>query len=375
MLKTILDPESFQLHENAVEFSRAFLSGGAEMIDRDAVFSAHLWSLLSDAGYTTLVLPKQNGGEGISMTSACAVVHGLALNTKDNGLLFSLCAHLFAGLAPLTKFSNAQTLGFSEAISKNAIISNAMTEPHGGSDAFSMRSRGRVVESGFEIEASKNFITNAPIATHALVFVSTDETKGALGGISCILVNNKQFVASSPQSTMGLRTSPISEFFVSSVVSSNQIINSLGSGFMIFQYAMEMERVGIAAMHLGTMGQLLTDCIRFSKEHFSQGRSLISHQAISHRLAEMKVKLDASTLMVYHAAELLDKGQSLASYSSEVKLFVSEALLFCAQSALQIRAGNGYSTGWIERFLRDAHAASIYSGTSEIQKNIIAAYL
>ncbi|MFN3341364.1 MAG: acyl-CoA dehydrogenase family protein [Flavobacteriales bacterium] len=374
MLDNILNKEDLQLYIHASDFSRKHLSGSFEEADRSCSFAKLSWDQLVKSGYTSLFVSKENGGYGLGLKSVAAVLNGLSRYSNDNGLLFSLAAHLLAAQAPIVKFLNPGHNIFKE-ICGGSILANAMSESQGGSDAFSMTSTAQRKNSGYQIRASKVFVTNAPIASFALVFAVTDIEKGVFGGISCFIVPKENFEAGAPLQKMGLRTSPTAELFVDSNCSNDNMLGSEGSGFITFQYAMNAERIGIAALHLGTMERLLSSTLEKARQKKPNGKDLMAFQAVSHLIAEMKVKIDASRLFVYHAAEMFDKGYNVNDLASEVKVLVSESLNFCASTALQIHAGNGYVEGWLERFVRDAHAATIYSGTTEIQKNIIAAHL
>lgn len=376
MLKEILDTENYRLYRHSSEFSSAVLAEGGLDSDRHAVFPQEKWEQLAKNGYSSLFVPESIGGAGLRLQSACAVVAGLARHCDDNGLLFSLGAHLFAGLAPIVRFgNNSWSTTVVEQVIKGKILCNAMTESESGSDAFAMKSVAEKKDTQYKIQASKTFISNAPVADYALFFVVTDKNKGAFGGISCFLIDAKHFSTGINQEKMGLRSSPMSELFVEEMIGEEMVLSEIGAGFMIFQHAMEVERIGLSAMHVGTMKRIFHETLQFAKQRKSQGKPLITHQSIAHKLAEMKTRIDASALMVFKAADLFDNQNISMQFASEVKLFVSESLQFCAFTAIQIHGGAGYVSGLIERFARDAHASTIYSGTSEIQKNVISACL
>lgn len=374
MLQNILNKEDFNLFSHAAEFSRVHLSSPCEERDHQSEFAQDLWNLLLREGYTDLFIPTNLSGSGLNLTSACAVLNGLAQKSSDNGLLFSLAAHLLAVQLPVLRFS-AQQPELKLRVSGKNILANAMTEARGGSDAFNMDSTAFLDGNNYKVKASKCWITNAPVADQILLFVSTDKNKGAMGGITAFLVDKTNFLVGEKYSKLGLRTSPASDVFVDAVLSAGDIVNEPGSGLMIFQTAMNAERIGMAAMNLGIMEHLMEEVLSFIRLKKSTGVDLMNFHSVSHLLAEMKIKLDACRLMVYYAAGIFDQEKNVNAIAAELKVLSSESLKFCADAAMTICASGTYQTGWIERTLRDAQASGIYSGTNHIQKNIISAYL
>ena len=182
------------------------------------------------------------------------------------------------------------------------------------------------------------------------------------------------FTVSRKLQKMGLRTSPMAELaFIDCEVPAENMLGKEGDGPSIFTNSMEWERICIMATHLGLMQRVLEICVRYAKERTQFGESIGKFSAISDRIAEMDVRLEASRLLLYKAAWLKAQGRHPLREASISKLFVSESTVQTCLDAMQIHGGNGYMTEFqIERELRDALAGRIYSGTSEIQKNIIA---
>jgi alkylation response protein AidB-like acyl-CoA dehydrogenase len=254
-----------------------------------------------------------------------------------------------------------------------------MSEPDSGSDAFAMRTKAVSTDGGFRINGTKTFISNGPVADVALTFAVTDSAKGYYGGITAFLVDSDTpgFRVGKPIEKMGLRTSLMSELVYDDVfVPESAVLGGVGGGASIFTHSMDWERVGIFASHVGTMERLLERSIQHARTRQQFGRPIGSYQAIAHRLADMKVQLEAARLLVYKAAWSLEHSRGAAMDASITKLFVSESLVKAALDAMQVFGGYGYMTEYgLERLLRDAVGSTVYSGTSEMQRTIIARWL
>lgn len=253
-----------------------------------------------------------------------------------------------------------------------------MTEPTSGSDAFSMLATAKRTGDGFTLNGTKTFITNAPVADVFVVFASTDATKG-FAGISALLVdrNTPGVTVGAPFHKMGLRTSPMSEVvFTDCEVATDGLLGPEGAGAAIFNHSMDWERSCILASVVGTMQRQLERSIAYAKERKQFGRPIGTFEAVSHRIAEMKLRLETSRLLLYRLGWLKQNGSPAPLDSALVKLHLSESFLRSSLDTLQILGGYGYMTeSEIEREVRDAVASRIYSGTSDIQRNLIAAHL
>jgi hypothetical protein len=259
------------------------------------------------------------------------------------------------------------------------IAVNGMTEPGTGSDAFAMSTKAVPEAGGFRITGTKTFNSNAPIADVALVYALTDANKGYMGGVTAFIVSagTEGFHRGQKFDKLGLRTSPIGELVLDNVlVPPGAVLGRVGGGGAIFVESMDWERACLAACHVGTMQRLMEQAIEYARTRKQFGRPIGKNQAVSHKVADMRVRLEASRLMTYRAAQSLMTQRSASLEASMAKLFVSESLLQTALETVQIFGGNGFMTEYeVERSVRDAVGARIYSGTSEMQRNIIANWL
>jgi alkylation response protein AidB-like acyl-CoA dehydrogenase len=223
------------------------------------------------------------------------------------------------------------------------------------------------------------FISNGPIADVLIVFAMTDAAKGYYGGVTAFLVENGTpgFQASRKLEKMGLRTAPLGELVFEDVwVPAEAVVGEVGAGTTLFTHAMDWERICLFASHVGTMERLLEQAITYARSRTQFGQAIGKFQAIAHRIVDMKVQLEAARLLTYRAAWRLGRVRSVSVDASMAKLFVSESLVKAALGTVQIYGGYGYMTEYeVERALRDAVGSTIYSGTSEMQRNIIARWL
>jgi alkylation response protein AidB-like acyl-CoA dehydrogenase len=259
------------------------------------------------------------------------------------------------------------------------IGAHAITEPDSGSDTFAMRTNARRDGNGWRLNGVKTFISNGPVADVVLVFALTDGAKGFHGGVTGFLVERGTAGFSTGQTfaKLGLRTSPVGELvFDDAWLPDEAVLGTVGGGSAVFGTAMEWERVLLVAAHLGTMERLLETSIAHARSRSQFGQSIGKFQAVAHKIADMKVQLEAARLLVYRTATRLGHSRSISLDAAMTKLFVSESLVKAALDTVQLHGGYGYTAEYeVERALRDAVGATIYSGTSEMQRNIIARWL
>jgi alkylation response protein AidB-like acyl-CoA dehydrogenase len=376
-----LTAEQRTLRETVGRFARETLNEGVIERDRNQEFPRELWKRCAEMGLTGLPVPEEYGGTGLDALTSAIALEALGYGCRDSGLVFSICAHLLSCVVPIWKHgSEAQKRRYLPGLCDGSLIGvHAMTEPESGSDAFNLRTRAEPDGDGFRINGTKMFISNGPIADVVIVFTMTDRDKGFHGGTTPFLVEKGTpgFRVTQKIEKMGLRTSPLGELVFEDVqVPATAALGGVGGGAAMFTEAMDWERVLLFASHLGTMERLLDEGIAYAKTRRQFGQPIGKFQAVSRKIADMKVNLEASRLLTYRAASRLETSRGVALDAAMAKLFVSESLLQTALDTLQILGGYGYSTEYeIERAVRDAVGSTIYSGTSEIQRNIIAGWL
>lgn len=373
--------EQKSLRQEIIRFAQKELNEKTTENDLDSVFPHENWLKCGEMGFQGLPVPENYGGSGLDALSTAIALEALGYACHDGGLVFSICAHLLACVVPIWKFgTEEQKRKYLPGLSKGTLIAvNAMSEPDSGSDAFNMTTRAERDGDGFRIRGTKTFATNGPVADLALVFALTDPEKGYHGGVTAFLVEKGTpgFHVGQKFEKMGLRTSPIGELVFDDVyVSQNAILGGVGGGGTIFTQAMDWERICLVASHIGTMERLLEKSIEYARLRKQFEQPIGKFQAVSHKIADMKVQLEAARQLTYLAAWRLDRERNVSLDASITKLFVSENLVKAALDTVQIHGGYGFMVEYdVERALRDAVASTIYSGTSEMQRNIIASWL
>jgi len=375
-----LTEEQTNFKNLAMEFARRELNAGAKEREKRGEFSEAGWLKCAEFGIPGITMPEQYGGLGLDTMTCIATMEGLGYACQDSGLLFSLNSHIWTCESPINKFgSESQKQRYLPGLIAGTLKGgHAMTEPDAGSDAFSMRCKAEKKGDRYLLNGSKTFITNAPIADLLLVFAVTNEQKG-FAGISAFIVEKgfAGFAAGPPLQMMGLRTCPLGEVFLQDCeVPEENRLGHEGAGAVIFNSEMEWERSCLFAAHLGAMENSLQACISYARERQQFGKAIGKCQSVSHKIADMKVRIELSRLMLHKVAGLKSEGKRAPLESAMAKLFISESYVQNCTDALQIHGAYGYSTEYdFERNLRDAIAGKIYSGTSEIQRNIIATFL
>jgi alkylation response protein AidB-like acyl-CoA dehydrogenase len=376
-----LSDEQKALRENIVRFAREVLNEGVVERDRTQAFPRELWRKCGEIGIQGLPVPEEFGGSGLDPLSTAIALEGLGYGCHDGGLVFSLGAHLLSCVVPLWRHgTEAQRRRYLPGLCDGTLVGvHAMTEPGSGSDSFALQTRANPVADGFRLKGTKTFISNGPVADLVIVFALTDPAKGYHGGVTAFVVESSLpgFAVSQRFEKMGLRTSPLGELVFDDVlVPADAVLGRIGGGSAVFTHAMDWERVCLFAAHLGTMERLLEQAIRHARTRSQFGQRIGKFQAVAHRIVDMKVHLEAARLLVYQAASRLDRMRAVSLDAAMAKLFVSESLVRAALDTVQIHGGYGYMTEYeVERALRDAVGSTLYSGTSEMQRNIIARWL
>ncbi|MCC6316278.1 MAG: acyl-CoA dehydrogenase family protein [Gemmatimonadaceae bacterium] len=374
-------PEQETLRREVIRFARERLNAGVIERDRQQEFSRELWRACGEMGLQGLPVPEALGGSGLDPLTTTIAIEALGYGCTDNGLVFSVCAHLLSCVVPMWRFGNAeQQAKYLPRLCTGELIGiHAMTEPGSGSDSFGLRTRATREGDAWRIDGSKTFISNAPVADVIIVFALTDVTKGYHGGVTAFLMERDTpgLTVSRKIEKMGMRTSPFGELgFDGVLVPDAAILGTLGGGSGIFTHAMDWERIVLFAAHVGQMERLLERGVQYARTRQQGGKAIGKYQAVSHKLADLKVQLEAARLLLYRSATRLDRTRAVSLDGAMTKLFVSESLVRGALDVLQVFAGYGYAVEYeVEREVRDALGSRIYSGTSDIQRNIIGSWL
>jgi Acyl-CoA dehydrogenases len=375
-----LSAEQQQLQASAIEFARTALGGSRVAADRTETFDRDGWNACARFGVLGMAIPEQYGGLGLGLSALLAVMEGLGYATRDQGLLFSINAHLWTNSIPILMYgSETQRSRYLPGLTDGSIIgANGASEPDAGSDIFSMRTRARRDGDDYILTGTKTFVSNAPVADLVVAYATLDPKLGATGITAFIIESGTPGMAvGRPLDKMGLRTSPMAELiFDECRVPIANRLGREGRGVQVFESSMEWERGCIMATCLGVMRRQLEACVAHARSRKQFGRPIGKFQAVANKIVDMKVRLDTCRPLVYRIGSLKDQKRDASQEAAIAKVHVSDCFVKSSLDAVQIFGGYGYMTEQeVERDLRDAIGSTIYSGTNEIQRNIIAASL
>ncbi len=373
-------PEQLALRSTVIEFAQRELNQDLIGRDRRAEFSRQAWGQCAAIGIQGLFLPEEYGGGGADPLTTVCVLEGLGYGCRDNGLLFSLNAHMWACEVPIWKYATAELRQryLPRLANGEWIGAHAMSEPGSGSDAYGLEARAERHGDDYLLNGTKTFSSNAPVGDVFVLFATVDKQKGHLGVTGFVIDRDAPGLTVGPHAEkMGLRTSPMGDVILQDCrVPAEQVLGGEGQGAKVFGTVMEWERTCILATWLGAQQRQLEQCIEYAKQRRQFRRPIASFQAVSHKLVDMHVRLESSRLLLYKAAWLLAEGQPAVTAAAIAKLYASQAAVQSALDAIQVHGGYGYMTELeLERTARDAIGGTLYSGTSEIQRVLIASAL
>ncbi len=375
-----ISPDQKAFRRQVSEFAKRDLGGDVRAREKQGEFFWEGWHKCAEFGIQGMPMPDQYGGLQLDTTSCLIAMQALGRHCRDSGFLFSLNSHMWTCEIPILEFgSDEQKEQFLPDMVEGKLVGgHAMTEPDAGSDAFSLRTTATKTDAGYLLNGAKVFISNAPIADVLLIFATTNKDLG-WAGVTGFLVekSNPGLHISKPLDKIGLKTSPTGELSLQDcLVPESAILGRLGQGSAIFNAEMEWERSCLFACHLGAMQRQLDECVEYVNDRKQFGKSIGSFQSISHKIADMRVRIEVGELVLHKVAWLKSKGKRAPLESAIAKLVVSESYMDSSIDALHVRGGYGFMSEYeADRDLLDAVGGKIYSGTSEIQRNIIARFL
>lgn len=348
--------------------------------DRHGLFPHGKWKLLAEAGLFALPFEERHGGLGQDLPTTMHVLEGLGQGCRDGGLAFSAATHLVGGGIALHRFGSERLKErYLPGICSGATIgAHAISEPDHGSDALAMTTRAERDGGHWVLTGAKTFVSNAPVAGLFTVYARTSPGGGPLG-VSVFLLERDTpgLGVGEPLAKMGLRTSPMAELSLDGVrVPADRMIGRPGAGFLVLDHVMTWEILCSFVINLGEMRHRLARCLEYARTRTQFGRPIGGFQAVAHKIVEMKVGVETSAKWLHDTARRFAAGEDVTADLAITKLVVSEANLASALTAVQVFGGNGYMAEFgLEKDLRDAVGGVIYSGTSDIQRNRIAATL
>lgn len=377
-----LPEDTIEFRDRILDFARREIRPSAEERDLTEHWDPVLWKKMGDVGLLGLCHPEEYGGQGASCLTTTVATEAFAQGSADGGLTLAWGAHTVIGTMPIVLCgTDDQKKRYLPKLSSGEWTAGlGLTEPGSGSDAAgSMQTRAVKKGDRYILNGGKMFITNGPIGDVFIVMAVTNKAKGAMG-ISVFIVekNFKGFSVGKKLKKMGMRTSTTSELiFEDMEVPEENLISKENSGFLrVGRATLEWERTVLVASATGMMEDMLDASIRYAKDRVQFNEPIIRFQAIQDKIARVRMKLDASRLLLYQSASKKDKGEATPVESAMAKLHASEAVIEAGYDMGQIHGGYCFIHEYpIERAYRDSRLGTLGAGTSEVMRSIIAANL
>jgi len=369
-----LTDEQVMVRDMARAFAAEKLAPRAAAWDRDGAFPADALKGMAELGLLGMVVPEEWDGAG-----ADTLTHAVALEeiaAGDGACSTIMAVHNSVACLPVLNFgSSDQKERFLRPLAKGEMLGAfALTEPGAGSDAGAIRTRAERRGNTYVLNGTKQFITSGKNADVVIVFAKTDPEAGGRGMSAFIVpTDTSGYRVASVEHKMGQRASDTCQLvFEDMELTPDLLLGQEGEGYRIALSNLEGGRIGIAAQAIGMARAAYEHAVAYAKERETFGKTIIEHQAVVFRLAEMRTKIEAARQLTWHAARLRDAGAPCLSEAAMAKLFASEMAEEVCSDAIQIHGGYGYLQDFpVERIYRDVRVTKIYEGTSDIQKLII----
>ncbi len=354
--------------------------------DRDCRFWPEGWARAAERGITGLLVDQAYGGGGHDVFHALLTFEGLGYGCRDAGLLFGLSTQVWTMQPLIERFgSDAQKQRYLPGLCSGRLrASFCITEAESGSDTFAMDTTFETEQEShgdqpvYVLSGTKSYITMAPEADVFIVFATSDRALGQWGVTVFVVPADHPGLSVGPnRPKMGLRTTPFADVaFDRCRLGPEHVLGAVGSGASIFSAAMEAERAFVLAGQIGAMERQLDDAVSFSRDRSQFGQPIGDFQAVSHRLADMKLRHDNARLQLYRAAILDRQGRPSMEAAALAKIQASEAAVASSIDAVLTHGARGYVTEFgVEQDLRNVAGGVVYGGTSDVQRNIVARML
>ncbi len=370
----ILTEDQRAIRDTARTFAQRELAPFAAEREEKAEIPRAVLRALGELGFMGMTVPAEYDGAGADNVSYALALMEIAAG--DGAISTVMSGHNSVGCSiVLQQGTEEQKQRYLRPMARGEMQSCfCLTEPTGGSDVAAMRSTATRTGTGWRINGQKQFITSGAIADVAIVFAKTDVSAGRRGISAFILpTSTPGYRVGRREKKMGQNASDTVELFFEDMdVPADALLGKEGNGFRIALSNLVGGRIGIAAQSVGMARDALERAVAYAKERVSFGAPIISHQAVSFRLADMAASLKAAEMLVLHAAALADAGEDCLTEASMAKLVASETAERVCSDAIQTFGGNGYMQEYaVERIYRAVRVAKIYEGANDIQRLVI----
>ena len=372
----ILNEEEQMLQTLVRDFADRELIPRAKEADEKQEFSWENWRGMAGLGLTGVGIDTEYGGSGTAGYRKVSIV-AEEVARGDAGASVSVLAHLSLGTTTIYRFGNEEQKKrlVPSLASGKGIAAWALTEPGGGSDAAALQTTATERDGMYFLNGSKMFITNASVAESIVVFATNDRSLGYKGISAFVVHRDSPGLTVNPlHGKMGMRSSTTDEVvFQDTPVPMENRLGEEGRGFNYAMDILDSSRIIIAAQCVGIGQSALEAAVRYAQQRETFGKPIAQHQAIQFMLAEMATAVHGARIATMNAATLKDEGLPFVNEASMAKLIASEMCVDVSSKAMQVHGGIGYfQDAGVERIFRDARVTTIYEGTSEVQKLIIA---
>ncbi|MBI4528584.1 MAG: acyl-CoA dehydrogenase [Deltaproteobacteria bacterium] len=370
-----LTDEQRMVQETARSFSEKEIKPLASRMDRESLYPGDLVRRLGEMGFMGMCVPPQFGGAGMDLISYVIAMEEIAKAWASLSVIMTVNNSLVCD--PILRFGSERLKRkYLPRLTRGELLGcYALTEPGAGSDAGAIQTKAKRDGTDYVLNGTKLFITNGKHSHLALVYAVTDPSRGKKG-ISAFLVDKtaEGFGVTKLEDKLGLRASDTAELlFEDCRVPAENLLGAEGEGFTITMTTLDGGRIGIAAQAVGIAQACLEEASGYARQRWQFGRPIAEFQAVQWMMAEMAVETDAARLLTHRAAWLRHRGEKVTRQAAMAKLFASETANRAAYKALQIFGGYGYiKESAVERLFRDARITTLYEGTSEIQRLVIA---
>ncbi len=370
-----LSPAHVAVRDRARAFADRVLRPTIASLDADRTFPADHVPLLGSEGFLSVHWPATVGGAGLDTLAYAIVLEEIARVSPAHAILVSVHATL-VGVPLLTFSTDAQKAAWLPRMAQGDVLAAfALTEAEAGSDAGACRAHARADGDGFRLDGEKVMVTNGGPAGLVLVVASTDPAAGAKGLSAFLVPGDAAGITRGPRErTMGLNPGDVRTLHFENVkLGADALLGAPGEGMKVALAALNVGRIGVAAQATGIAAETTDRAVAYARTRKQFGRELASFGGVGELLADMAVERDVARLLTHEAATARDRGEEFAHLAARAKWTASEAAVHCADHCVQVHGGWGYleSTG-IERYARDARVTTLYEGTSEMQKLVVA---
>ncbi len=372
--------EQIALKKELTNFAKNELNENMLERDKAGEFSRENWKKCAEIGVLGLPFPEKFGGSDADIITTAMAMEGLGYGCRDNGLLFGINAQMWAVQTPILEFGapEQQDKYLAALIRGDIIGAHGMSEPDSGSDAFNMNTTAEKKGDKYVLNGSKTFVSNGPSADVFVVFATLDKSKGFMGVTAFLVDRDTPGMRVGPNmSKMGLKTSTISElFFDDCEIPASCLLGGEGKGANVFNASMEWERASILANYVGAMEFQIERCVKYARERKQFGKPISKFQTISNRIVDMRLRLETARLLLYKVAWTKKEFGKCPMEAALAKLYLSESFVESSLDAVRVFGGYGFMSEYeLERDLRDSVGSILYSGTSDIQRNIVARHM